>query len=281
MMCCFVIMVAKGFSVRALWEYLLRDDLDAVMIREVIEFPEGKIPNRRTFDRRLSQWSYSAYIYIEAATEWFVFKRLIGIARVALDRRMFNALGKLWHSKDQKKGIIPRGLRNVDKDASWSKSHYRGWVFGHGLDVAVSVGKLVLPILALVCSLKIHENQTAKSMVKRLPKVIKGLILGDNAYQDQGFETEVILTGRSLKAAGRKGKIPKGKAYHRRKVTVEPFFERLLLAFPHLRYKLPVKGEVKVAGYLLTAVFLYQVAVIFNVVTKKPPLEVTRLIQFL
>lgn len=63
--------------------------------------------------------------------------------------------------------------------------------------------------------------------------------------------------------------------------TVGPFFERLLLAFPHLQYKLPVKGETRVAGYLLTAVFLYQVAVILNVVTKKPPLEVTHLIQFL
>ena len=281
MMCCFVIMVGKGFSVRALWNYLKRDDLDAVMIREVVEFPDGNIPNRRTFDRRLSKWSQSAITYIEAAIRWFTIKKLIGVARLALDRRMFNALGKLWHSKDQKLGIIPKGLRNVDKDASWSKSHYRGWVFGHGLDVIVTVGKLVLPVLASAVSLKIHENQIAKRLVKLLPKVKKGSMGGDYSYHDPELKAMLALSGRSLQAAGRKGQLPKGKTYRRRKVTVEPFFERLLLAFPHLQYKLPVKGETRVAGHLLTAVFLYQVAVILNVVTKKPPLEVTHLIQFL
>lgn len=274
-------MVAKGFSVRALWEYLKRDDLDAVMVREAIEFPDGNIPNRRTFDRRLSRWSQSAVTYIEAAIRWFTIKKLIGTARLALDRRMFAALGKLWHSKDQKLGIIPKGLRNVDKDASWSKSHYRGWVFGHGLDVIVTIGKLVLSVLASVVSLKIHENQIAKRLVKLLPKVKKGSMGGDYSYHDPDLQAILVVGGRSLQAAGRKGKLPKGKTYQRRKVTVEPFFERLLLAFPHLQYKLPVKGEARVAGYLLTAIFLYQVAVILNVVTKKSPLGVTHLIQFL
>lgn len=96
---------------------------------------------------------------------------LVGLSRLTLDRRMFAALGKLWHSKDQKKGVIPKGLRNMDKDASWSKPYYRGWVYGHGLDVMVSIGKLALPILASVCSLGTHGNQIAKGPVKLLPKV--------------------------------------------------------------------------------------------------------------
>ncbi len=89
------------------------------------------------------------------------------------------------------------------------------------------------------------------------------------------------FTGRSLITATKQGKIPEGKTYQRRKVTVEPFFGRFLLAFPHLKYHLPVKGEARVAGYLITAVFLYQCAVILNVIVKKPPLEITHFLHFL
>jgi hypothetical protein len=281
MMCCFIIMVVKGLSMRGLYEYLIRDDPDAQEIRMVIAFPSGKIPNRRTFDRRLFRWRESALAYIASATRWFIIKRLIGIARLVTDRRMFAALGGLWHSKDKKAGRIPKGARNIDKTAGWQKSHYRGWVFGHGLDVIVTIGKLVLPILALGTSLIHHENTVAKALVGMLPPVKKGTLGGDSSYEDDELEVTIRSMGRSLKVATKQGKIPKGKTYQRRKVTVEPFFDRLLQGFPHLRYKLPVKGESRVASYLMTAVFVYQCAVILNVMTKKPPLEVTHFLQFL
>lgn len=274
-------MVVKGLSVRGLYEYLIRDDPDAWEIREVIAFPVGKIPNRRTFDRRLSRWRESALLYVTSATRWFIIKRLIGIARLVTDRRMFAALGGLWHSKDKKAGRIPQGARNIDTTAGWQKSHYRGWVFGHGLDIIVSIGKLVLPILAFGTSLIHHENTVAKGLVGKLPKVKKGVLGGDSSYEDDELGVLIRLTGRSLKAATKRGKIPKGRTYQRRKVTVEPFFNRFLQGFPHLRYKLPIKGEARVASYLMTAVFVYQCAVILNVMTKKPPLEVTHFLQFL
>lgn len=281
MMCCFVTMVAKGLSVRGLYDFLVRDDPDAKIIRETIKFPDDQVPNRRTFDRRLSKWKESAMLYIKYATEWFITNKLIGVARLVTDRRMFNALGGLWHSKDKKMNRIPKGARNIDKDAGWEKSHYRQWVFGHGLDVFVTIGKLVIPILAAASSLSKHENMVAKDAVLNLPHVKRGVLGGDSSYNDRELETAVRLTGRSLKAATKRGRIPKGKSYQRRKVTVEPFFDRFLLAFPHLRYHLPVKGETRVAGYLITSVFLYQCAVILNVMVKKPPLEITHFLHFL
>lgn len=208
-------------------------------------------------------------------------KKLIGIARLAVDRKMFAAFGKLWHAKDKKANRIPTGVRNIDKSASWQKSYYRGWVYGHGLDVFVTVGKIVLPVLASACTLAIHENMIAKQLVPQLPKVKRGSLGGDSTYQDQELTRVAATTGRILQAATRKKTIPKGRTYQRRKVTVEPFFERLMLAFPHLRYKLPLKGENRVAGYLLTAVFAYQCGVILNVLEKKPPLEVTHFFHFL
>lgn len=280
-MCCFVIMVTKHLSVRGLHAFLTRDDPDATEVREVIQFPGNIIPHRRTFDRRLSHWKESAALYIHEACLWFVTRKLIGLARLVTDRRMFASFGKLWHSRDKKANHIPKGLRNIDRDASWQKSYYRGWIFGHGLDVFVSIGRLVIPVLASASTLAVHDNIIAKQGVLLLPHVQKGALGADSTYHDAELATKALGTGRTLQAATRKDVRPKGKTYQRRKVTVEPFFERLLLAFPHLRYHLPLKGEARVAGYLLTVVFAYQCAVILNVVEKKPPLEVTHFFHFL
>jgi hypothetical protein len=45
---------------------------------------------------------------------------------------MNKAKGPVWHKKQKEKGIIPKGLRGVDKEATWSKSNADAWVYGHG-----------------------------------------------------------------------------------------------------------------------------------------------------
>lgn len=45
---------------------------------------------------------------------------------------MIKAKGPVWHKKHKKLNIIPKGLRGIDKQATWSTSHYDGWVYGHG-----------------------------------------------------------------------------------------------------------------------------------------------------
>lgn len=274
-------MVAKNLSVRGLYAFLTRDDSEARAIRKAIGFPHGQIPTRRTFDRRLRNWKPSAQAYLRQALDWFIAGKYLGISRLALDRRMFRSLGKLWHSKDKKRNHIPQGLRNIDRTASWQKSYYRGWIYGHGLDVLVSTTELVVPIAATASSLDQHENKTAQTLLDQVPSVRKGAIGADSAYADRKLDQLAHQGGRSLQAAAKRGKQPKSKTYHRRKVTVEPFFERLALAFPHIRDKLPVKEESRVAGYLLTTVFVYQCAVILNLLTKQSPLQVTHLLHFL
>ena len=41
-------------------------------------------------------------------------------------------MGPVWHKKQKDLGIIPKGLRGVDKKATWCKSNADGWVYGHG-----------------------------------------------------------------------------------------------------------------------------------------------------
>jgi len=45
---------------------------------------------------------------------------------------MNQAKGPVWHKKQKDQGIIPKGLRGIDKEATWSKSNADGWVYGHG-----------------------------------------------------------------------------------------------------------------------------------------------------
>ena len=45
---------------------------------------------------------------------------------------MNKAKGPVWHKKQKDLGIIPKGLRGVDKKATWCKSNADGWVYGHG-----------------------------------------------------------------------------------------------------------------------------------------------------
>ena len=57
---------------------------------------------------------------------------------------MNEAKGPVWHKKQKEQGIVPKKLRGLDKEATWSKSHADGWVFGHGSFSLTSHKKPVL-----------------------------------------------------------------------------------------------------------------------------------------
>lgn len=279
--CCFIVMVAKKLSVRALHAFLISNEAQAVAVKRTVPFPDGKIPSRRTFDRRLKDGILALQAYMLAGAMLLVHKFHVGIGRLALDNRMFEAFGALWHRKDQLAGTIPKGVRNVDKTAGWGISHYRGWVFGHALEVFVTTGKYVIPILASAHSLVKKGNTVVRPIVHFLPKVKKGAVSADSEYEDSVLGVLLKQTGRNLHAASkRRPKLtPKTKTYQRRKVTVEPFFERFLLAF--VTGKLDRKGP-QAWPVLITCCLLYQLMVIHNFMERAPnPLIVTHLIRML
>jgi hypothetical protein len=45
---------------------------------------------------------------------------------------MVKAKGPVWHKKHKKANIVPKGLKGLDKEATWSTSRADGWVYGHG-----------------------------------------------------------------------------------------------------------------------------------------------------
>ena len=45
---------------------------------------------------------------------------------------MTRARGPVWHQKQKKQGVIPKGLHGLDRQATWSFSKSDGWIYGHG-----------------------------------------------------------------------------------------------------------------------------------------------------
>lgn len=60
------------------------------------------------------------------------FLNLSGHRVISADKMMNRSKGPVWHKKWKEKGIIPKRLRGVDKEATWCKSESDGWVYGHG-----------------------------------------------------------------------------------------------------------------------------------------------------
>jgi hypothetical protein len=57
---------------------------------------------------------------------------LTGDKVISADKMMNKAKGPVWHKKHKEKGIIPKGLRGIDRQATWCKSNADGWLYGHG-----------------------------------------------------------------------------------------------------------------------------------------------------
>lgn len=60
------------------------------------------------------------------------FLHVTSIDKVSADKMMIKAKGPVWHQKQKKQNIVPKGLRGLDRDATWGKSQAKGWIYGHG-----------------------------------------------------------------------------------------------------------------------------------------------------
>jgi hypothetical protein len=71
------------------------------------------------------------------------------------DKRLFKALGPVWHQADRQAQRIPAKLRHLDTDATWGKSGYHGWVVG--LRLHLTCNEAALPTLVQVETAAVAE----------------------------------------------------------------------------------------------------------------------------
>jgi len=164
------------------------------------------------------------------------FLRNTSIKQVSADKMMTKARGPVWHQKQKAEGIIPDGLTGLDRDATWSKSHSDGWVYGHG---SFSLVSHQVPVLGLFCWMpnSAHEAKRLEAEIVAFTDLVKTVCMDSKADDEKLYSKLQRECRMQLLTSPRKGmdKSParqqmiqemqtprRRKIYKQRSVTVEP-----------------------------------------------------------
>ena len=233
-----------------------------------------RVPHRTTIGRRMMALVPEAEAQVAAlgqqmATE---VRRAAGQSEVsAIDGRMYEALGPLWHKKDREKDQIPVRLRNVDTQSKWSKSGYRGWVQGYRLILQGLVFPAPAPLFAAWRPNNECEAKTACAALGSGALQVTDVLLGDGTFGAGDFPRLYaaaggwVLTPTQLPAERRSWK---DDLYAYRKQTIELLFQRIIQA-AGLK-ECPVKGEGRNGAFVLASVWLYQICFLVDYREGKP-----------
>ena len=250
-------------------------------------------PHRTTIARR-----YKALYGVIKAFVLFIgqyaadLSEQFNLAHLIADKSLFKARGPVWHQVDRKAGVVPNRLRNLDTDATWSKSGYHGWVYGYGLHIICTQD--AFPTLMTVQSASVSESW---AIDHKAPEILTQLspqtLTADDAYTQASrirrwAKSQVALITPALRWT--KGRY--AKAYHRfisqpkqrrhlskRRSSVEPLFDLIakVIGTSTQQKQLPVKGFFNVRCCLAIAVLSVQVAMIANAIWKLPTRNVSHM----
>ena len=259
---------------KAKWRWLLKHP-------EMLEMLSWKqVPHRTTIARRYKT------LY-EVVQEFILFiaqyapelSEQLSQAHLVEDKSLFKALGPVWHQSDRKEGRIPEKLRNLDTDATWSKSAYHGWVYGYGLHMTCN--EEAFPVMIQVETATVSESEV---LDEKAPVILERLqpqtLAADNAYTKamrirKWAKRGVALLTPALKWT--KGRF--AQAYHRfikqpdvrerlskRRTSVEPLFDLIaqVIGTNAKQKQLPVRQIDTVRSCLALAVLSVQIAMIAN-----------------
>ena len=156
----------------------------------------SSLPDRRTFDRRLSTISVDIKERIATMGNLFVKEiRLVDPYIVAIDSTLLKARGHLWHKSSMIKGVIPRS--GIDIDARWGFSHTKGWIFGYKLHITSSTGSLIVPLSADFTQADVQDNQIYPAITcsSSLPQGVRYMAAADSGYDDHKLYNLSITRG--------------------------------------------------------------------------------------
>jgi len=277
----FMVMQARRiFEFKAQWRWL------KVHPRACEQLGLTQVPHRTTLSRR-----YKALCPVLAA-----FIAFIGQDAEALgeefeshelyeDKSLFKAKGPIWHQSDRKAGRIPEKLRNLDTDATWSKSGYHGWVYGYGLHLTCN--RAGFPKLIAVETGAFSEQQALQTKETHILTILRpDTLCGDNGYTKalrirRWAKQGVILLTPAIKWV--KGRY--AQAYHRfikqpdmadllrcRRTAIEPVFDLIakLIGATDNHKQLPVQFIRNVSTCIALATLSLQIAMIANSIWQLP-----------
>lgn len=278
------------WSRRSLWRYLSQMPSVATACGLL------RIPDRRTLDRRLAEVAPQAEAQIQALGLVLSLEAVTDAMTAASDGSAFATPGPVWHKADKQAGIVPKGLRGLDKDADWIQSTYHGWVYGYKAHVTISTAPTsVRAVLSARVTGGACESHVLQSQLDDLPPLVNTLLL-DAGYDDGDLLTcctqrsiEVLVPlskpmGKSTSQDRRDRATylasPEGRArYRQRGCSIEPFFATLKDFF-HLD-PLPVQGKLFASVVILLSLYAWDLLVLLNFVSHRPLGEVKPILDLL
>ena len=263
-----VAVVSKTFSDSALHRLLNQD----AQLRAACEFV--RVPHRSSILRRLKSLVSATEEQISGFGKRILRKFEISqqFSEVsAIDGRMYQATGRLWHKKQRQQNLLPAGLRNVDIESSWSKSASRGWVQGYRLVLQTLVFPEPVPLFAIWRENSRNEAETVLPELETERLLITDVMLGDTRFGDLQLPAKYSTAGGYLLTPN---ELPKERRswkhdlYEYRQETIELLFQRIIQAFDLKMCQ--VKGKAKNGAFVLASVWTYQICFLKNYEENKP-----------
>lgn len=99
---------------------------------------------------------------------------------------MVRSKGPVWHKKQKDQGIIPKGLRGIDRVATWGKSMAKGWIYGHGTFMLTSYK---IPIVGIFQWMPNSGNEAKRMEVEivKYSNIIKKVFMDSRADDAQMY----------------------------------------------------------------------------------------------
>jgi hypothetical protein len=148
---------------------------------------------------------------------------------VVADKSLLAARGPLWHQSERRAGICPPG---VDRDSTWTRSEYHGWIQGYGYEVVITASYrgVSFPVLASVDQAHVREHRTFEPKISQLPRQTRYVLL------DMGYDSNALAEAVEWDASGRRtGRFylcppapPKRSSHREWRATHERLFHRRL-----------------------------------------------------
>jgi hypothetical protein len=251
---------------------LAEDTAEMRRVRRMLgEEGGGRLPSRRTFERRLRSLPETLPERIGVLGRHLV-RLLDPWARtgraMALDSTALRAKGGVWHKKDREAGVVPHS--SIDTEAGWTRSGWHGWVYGWKLHLAISVGEVWIPLAANLTPANVHDSMMAEALIEESPEEAR-FVLGDTHYNTAEVLGTCSEGGRFLVASGGRGPYPHTdsgvevrRIFHKlRSVANENFNEHFKAIFD-CHGPVPTRGWADTARFALGAVFTYQIALLYR-----------------
>jgi hypothetical protein len=246
---------------------------------------KNNIPDRTTLARRFKALYGFVKEQVRHMGNVLTAKKIAASTMCSVDSTMHRSCGNIWHKKHKNKNYIPPRLRNIDKDADWGKSEYKGWVYGYKTHLlsTSSFHKVPIPLYCQITPANHSDRTVAKGIFKEFwPQNIKYL-LADKGYDDKGLRdicrrTKAILLTPMIRYKhmnperqiclkfyrSRMGR----KRYAQRAKTIEHLIGHIKELFNI--EKLKMKGLQNVQSFLSICVWIYQTLIYYNFIYQRP-----------